>query len=107
MTYAFRQSPRPEGTHRRWLALKTAASRTIVEHGGTISHQHGVGRDHLPYLAVEKGELGMAALRSLVATFDPDGLMDPGVLVGDLAAAPTEPTSPTESATAAEPTGSA
>ena len=27
VTYVFRQSPRPEGTHRRWLALKTAASR--------------------------------------------------------------------------------
>ena len=25
VTYVFRQSPRPEGTHRRWLALKTAA----------------------------------------------------------------------------------
>jgi alkyldihydroxyacetonephosphate synthase len=89
VSYAFRQSPRPEGTLRRWLTLKTAASRTIVEHGGTISHQHGVGRDHQPYLAVEKGELGMAALRSVVATFDPDGLMDPGVLIG---AAPTDPT---------------
>ncbi len=83
VSYLFRQSPRPEGTHRRWLALKTAASRTIVEHGGTISHQHGIGRDHQPYLALEKGELGMAALRDVVATFDPDGLMDPGVLLGD------------------------
>ncbi len=82
VTYIFRRSPRPEGTYRRWLTLKTAASRTIVEHGGTISHQHGVGRDHAPYLAVEKGELGMAALRDLAARFDPDGLMDPEVLLG-------------------------
>jgi alkyldihydroxyacetonephosphate synthase len=81
VTYVFRQSPRPEGTHRRWLALKTAASRTIVELGGTISHQHGVGRDHVPYLGVEKGELGMAALRDVAARFDSDGLMNPGVLL--------------------------
>jgi len=82
VTYVFRQTPRPEGTHRRWLALKTAASRVIVEHGGTISHQHGVGRDHVPYLALEKGELGMAALRDVAARFDPAGLMDPDVLLG-------------------------
>lgn len=82
VTYLFRQSPHPEGTHRRWLALKTAASRIIVEHGATISHQHGVGRDHVPYLPVEKGELGMAALRDVVGRFDPDGLMDPEVLLG-------------------------
>ncbi len=81
VTYLFRQSPRPEGTHRRWQTLKTAASRTIVEHGGTISHQHGVGRDHAAYLGVEKGELGMAALRDVAARFDPAGLMDPDVLL--------------------------
>ena len=82
VTYVFRQSPRPEGTHRRWLALKTAASRSIVEHGGTISHQHGVGRDHVPYVGVEKGELGMAGLRAIADRFDPAGLMDPDVLLG-------------------------
>jgi alkyldihydroxyacetonephosphate synthase len=92
VTYLFRQSPRPEGTFRRWLALKTAASRIIVERGATISHQHGVGRDHVPYLAVEKGELGMAALRDVVRRFDPDGLMDPGVLLG--APPSTSPASP-------------
>ena len=87
VTYLFRRSPRPEGTHRRWLALKTAASRLIVEHGATISHQHGVGRDHLPYLAVEKGPLGMAVLGDVVARFDPTGLMDRDVLLGPPAGA--------------------
>lgn len=82
VTYIFRRSPHPEGTHRRWLTLKTAASRVIVEHGATISHQHGVGRDHVAYLAVEKGALGMAALDAVVGRFDPGGLMDPEVLLG-------------------------
>ncbi len=81
-TYLFRQAPKPEGTFRRWMTLKTAASRTIVEAGGTISHQHGVGRDHAPYLAVEKGELGMAALADVARRFDPAGIMDPAVLLG-------------------------
>ena len=83
VTYVFRQSPRPEGTHRRWLALKTAASRSIVEHGGTISHQHGVGRDHVPYLARREGRArAWPALRDVAARFDPAGLMDPDVLLG-------------------------
>ena len=88
VTYVFRQSPRPEGTHRRWLTLKTAASRLIVEHGATISHQHGVGRDHAAYLAVEKGDLGMGALRDVAARFDPAGSMDPAVLLGGDAPTP-------------------
>jgi alkyldihydroxyacetonephosphate synthase len=65
----------------RWRTLKTAVSEAIVASGGTISHQHGVGRDHAPWLAYEKGELGMAALRTLFREFDPDGRMNPGKLV--------------------------
>jgi alkyldihydroxyacetonephosphate synthase len=65
----------------RWRLLKTAVSEVIVAHGGTISHQHGVGRDHAPWLVHEKGVLGMAALRTLFREFDPDGRMNPGKLV--------------------------
>ena len=65
----------------RWRGAKTAVSEAIVASGGTISHQHGVGRDHAPWLAHEKGELGMTALRALFREFDPDGRMNPGKLV--------------------------
>jgi alkyldihydroxyacetonephosphate synthase len=62
--------------------LKTAASQAIVAHGGTISHQHGVGTDHLPYIRQEKGPLGMATIADLIERFDPAGIMNPGKLVG-------------------------
>ena len=80
ITFLFRIASEPEETLRRWQALKSAASEAIVAHGGTISHQHGVGTDHLPYLQAEKGALGMAALREVAATFDPSGIMNPGKL---------------------------
>ena len=81
-TYVFRIAADPDETLDRWRRLKVAASEVIVRHGGTISHQHGVGSDHAPYLAAEKGPLGMAAIDAVVRTFDPDGLMNPGVLLG-------------------------
>ena len=80
-TFLFRLGADATETYDRWHALKTAASRAIVAHGGTISHQHGVGTDHGPYLAAEKGSLGVAALRRAVTTFDPDGLLNPGKLL--------------------------
>jgi len=80
-TYLFRLAADPDETLERWCALKGAASRAIVAHGGTISHHHGVGLDHAPWLAAEKGELGVQALRDLWARFDPRGLMNPGKLV--------------------------
>ena len=58
-----------------------AASEAIVAGGGTISHQHGVGRDHAPYLRAEKGDLGMAVLGDIARRFDPNGIMNPGVLI--------------------------
>ncbi len=80
-TYLYRIASDPDETYRRWQVLKMAASQAIVAHGGTISHQHGVGADHLPYLAAEKGPLGMAVLCDLCQRFDPDGIMNPGKLV--------------------------
>jgi alkyldihydroxyacetonephosphate synthase len=71
----------PEETLRRWQVLKAAASRVFLAHGGTISHQHGVGLDHVTYLAAEKGPLGMQTLESAIRLFDPDGMMNPGKLL--------------------------
>ncbi len=80
-TYVFRLAPTPDETMRRWASLKEAVSRAIVDNGGTISHQHGVGYDHMPYLPVEKGDLGIRAIQSAVKFFDPHGLMNPNKLV--------------------------
>jgi alkyldihydroxyacetonephosphate synthase len=83
VTYLYRIAADPDVTLDRWRRLKTLASETIVAHGGTISHQHGVGVDHAPYLAAEKGSLGMATLADAVARFDPDGILHRGVLLDD------------------------
>jgi alkyldihydroxyacetonephosphate synthase len=80
-TYLFRLGDSYETGMQRWQKLKKAGAEQIVTHGGTISHQHGVGRDHKDYLAAEKGDLGMAAINSLCLLFDPKGQMNPGKLL--------------------------
>ncbi len=80
-TYLFRLADDPEETLARWRKMKTAASLAIVSLGGTISHQHGVGTDHLPYLVGEKGSLGLSTLSAVFKEFDPKGIMNPGKLV--------------------------
>ncbi len=66
----------------QWRAVKEAASRAILDGGGTITHHHAVGRDHAPWLEREVGPEGMAALRALKGELDPSGIMNPGKLVG-------------------------
>ena len=80
-TFLFRIAGDPNVTLARWRRLKAAVSQAIVNNGGTISHQHGVGTDHAPYLAGEKGALGLSTLRALFAQFDPSETMNPGKLL--------------------------
>jgi alkyldihydroxyacetonephosphate synthase len=80
VTYLFRRKEDPDELLTTWRSMKHAASQVIQKHGGTISHQHGVGLDHAPYLLAEKGALGMATYRSIFKTIDPDGMMNPGKL---------------------------
>jgi alkyldihydroxyacetonephosphate synthase len=66
----------------QWLAIKRAASDAILMNGGTISHHHGVGTDHAPWLPEEKGEIGMSLLKATKRELDPKGVMNPGKLFG-------------------------
>jgi alkyldihydroxyacetonephosphate synthase len=61
--------------------MKKAASTKIIALGGTISHQHGVGLDHLEYLPAEKGEIGLNVIAAVLNSFDPKRLMNPGKLI--------------------------
>ncbi|NRA83652.1 MAG: FAD-binding oxidoreductase, partial [Gammaproteobacteria bacterium] len=79
-SYIFRPGDSYQQALNRWELFKHAASTVIVENQGTISHQHGVGRDHAPYLAQEKGELTMAALKAEFAILDPDQRLNSGVI---------------------------
>jgi alkyldihydroxyacetonephosphate synthase len=80
-TFLFRRTTDPNELLARWNGMKHAVSLAIQGYGGTISHQHGVGLDHAPYLPAEKGALGMDALRAVCKSFDPDGMMNPGKLL--------------------------
>jgi alkyldihydroxyacetonephosphate synthase len=79
-TYIFRRSLDPDETVDRWERLKSRATGVILDHGGTISHQHGVGKDHARYMSVEKGTIGLSMIEAVRRQLDPDGMMNPGTL---------------------------
>ncbi|MEV5407653.1 FAD-binding oxidoreductase [Thermopolyspora sp. NPDC052614] len=65
----------------QWETAKRAANEAILRAGGTISHHHGVGRDHREAYAEEIGELGVEILRAVKRRLDPAGILNPGVLI--------------------------
>jgi alkyldihydroxyacetonephosphate synthase len=65
----------------QWRAAKSAAMAAIQATDGSISHHHGVGRDHQPWLVGEVGELGIAVLKAVKRQLDPTGVLNPGILI--------------------------
>jgi alkyldihydroxyacetonephosphate synthase len=64
-----------------WAPAKHAANEAILGAGGTISHHHGVGTDHRDWYVREAGPLAVDALRAVKRRLDPEGLLNPGVLL--------------------------
>ncbi len=54
-----------------------------VKNGGSLSHHHGIGRVRRDYLERELGAEGLALLRKVKRALDPNGIMNPGVLIAD------------------------
>lgn len=52
-----------------------------VELGGSISAEHGIGRMHVERLERFKPAIDLHMMRALKATFDPQGLMNPGKIL--------------------------
>jgi len=80
-TFVYRSGTDPEVTLDRWRRLKAAASEAVVAEGATISHHHGVGSYHAPYLESEKGALGVRAIGAAFGALDETGVMNPGALL--------------------------
>ncbi|MCP4606096.1 MAG: FAD-binding oxidoreductase [Proteobacteria bacterium] len=54
----------------------------IIEHGGSLSHHHGVGRMMGPWMEQHLGKEQVDVLRALKRHFDPNNIMNPGGTLG-------------------------
>lgn len=55
-----------------------ALFRRVIELGGTISGEHGIGLLKAPYLALEQSPQVLAIQHRIKEVFDPKGLLNPG-----------------------------
>lgn len=69
------------GLVEQWDEVKAAVSDALIEHGGTITHHHAVGRDHRPWYDRQRPDPFAAALGAAKTVLDPAGILNPGVLV--------------------------
>ena len=64
----------------QWESVKVAASEAILAAGGTITHHHGIGRDHARWYRRQVPDLHHGSLAAVKRELDPAGVCNPGVL---------------------------
>jgi alkyldihydroxyacetonephosphate synthase len=65
----------------QFMEVLTTCTAATVEHGGTTTHHHAVGRFHRPFYDKQRPELFARALRAAKRELDPKGMLNPGVLI--------------------------
>jgi alkyldihydroxyacetonephosphate synthase len=79
--FSFHAAGRPGALIEHWRQIKERASDAVIEGGGTITHHHAVGRDHMPWYERQRPPLFGAALAAAKRALDPAGILNPGVLL--------------------------
>jgi alkyldihydroxyacetonephosphate synthase len=79
--YTFNVRGAPGRLIEQWREIKTRASDALIAAGGTITHHHAVGRDHMPWYQRQRPALFGKALAAAKLALDPKGIMNPGVVV--------------------------
>ena len=79
--YTFSGLGNPSGAVEQWKAIKAAATEAVIANGGTVTHHHAVGRLHRSGYDEQIPDLFGDALRAAKKALDPNGILNPGVLI--------------------------
>ncbi|MGO8722067.1 MAG: FAD-binding and (Fe-S)-binding domain-containing protein [Acidimicrobiales bacterium] len=63
--------------------MKDAVALVVDELNGSLKAEHGTGRAMAPFVAREWGDKAYSIMKRIKKLVDPDGLLNPGVLIND------------------------
>ena len=63
--------------------MRDVAKLVVEEYDGSLKAEHGTGRNMAPFVKYEWGEKAFDAMKELKAIFDPEGLLNQGVIFND------------------------
>ena len=70
--------PRNLAEYQRGKKIYQDLARRVLEWGGTVSAEHGIGKLKKPLLELMLGASGLEAMRLVKKVFDPETLLNPG-----------------------------
>ncbi|ADV89192.1 putative FAD-linked oxidoreductase [Vibrio vulnificus] len=63
--------------------MDEVAELVAVKYQGSLKAEHGTGRNMAPYVELEWGREGYQLMQQIKTIFDPQGLLNPGVIIND------------------------
>mgnify|MGYP002523725634 CR=1 FL=1 len=63
--------------------MRDVAKLVVEEYDGSLKAEHGTGRNMAPFVKYEWGEKAFEVMKELKAIFDPEGLLNQGVIFND------------------------
>jgi D-lactate dehydrogenase len=61
--------------------MDDVCTMVVKKYDGSLKAEHGTGRNMAPFVEMEWGAQAYAAMRRIKALFDPQGLLNPGVIL--------------------------
>ena len=82
--FVFTQDFNDASEIRRYRDFMDALCHMVVEkYDGSLKAEHGTGRNIAPFVRLEWGDEAHALMRSIKRLLDPNGLLNPGVILND------------------------
>ena len=82
--FILNQSFESEHEVARYAEMMRDVARLVVEgYDGSLKAEHGTGRNMAPFVKYEWGDKAYDVMRQVKAIFDPDGLLNQGVIFND------------------------
>ncbi|HLS02368.1 MAG TPA: FAD-linked oxidase C-terminal domain-containing protein, partial [Beutenbergiaceae bacterium] len=79
--YVNGKKPDHNETLRQYDVVKSAIQQAFIDAGGTLSHHHGVGTDHAPWMEQDLSQAGVDLMVGLLKSADPNRNLNPGTLI--------------------------
>ncbi|MFV0252624.1 MAG: FAD-binding oxidoreductase [Beutenbergiaceae bacterium] len=80
--FTFGFPPNPDGDFlAQYDVVKSAIQQSFIDGGGTLSHHHGVGTDHAPWMEADISVAGVDMMTGLLRSIDPSRNLNPGTLL--------------------------
>lgn len=73
----------PNDVHKYESLMNDVKTLVVDKYDGSLKAEHGTGRNMAPFVRYEWGDEAYEVMKEIKSLFDPDGLLNPGVIFND------------------------